>query len=388
MTSKRISVIVAIPVLCLTLAQCGFFRALFGPDLAPVVGTKDYSMSSYELQKTSLYVERGLGVLPAGTYSLTVAYADFDLDGDEDIFYPVRDGDKDTRTDVVLLLNNGQNDFESRPDYFEGTVPAGMEPNKAIVGDYNGDGRPDVFVADARHPEEIYNLLICSTESGLAHVVIPEAPLGNTWAAASADIDGDNDLDILATDYPSYFLINDGDGHFVYDSSRVPGIELGPSAVELIDIDGDGYYDILSGGSDYSGQPTKIHWGTGDGYYADVPSLVLPAMEAFEVIIDLDCEDLDGDGDRDIIVTRTGGRPENFYVGYGLQYLRNEGGRAFSDVSESRLLDNQEPEDSAIRVTRLQDIDGDGDIDCFCDDKGRRLVWLNDGTGVLEKLRL
>ena len=380
MTSKRIGVIVAIPVLCLTLVQCDFFQALFGPKddplvLAPVVG-RDYLASSYELQKSSLYVELGLGMLPGG-YTHNVAYADFDLDGDEDIFYPV-DGDGDERKDVALFFNNGENEFESRPDYFEGAVPTAVHPQKAIVGDFNGDSRPDVFVADVMNFDGTYNLAVYSTPTGLAYDPGLESLVEDTYAVASADIDGDNDLDILVAARPPYFLINDGAGNLSYDESRVASTFWGGDALELVDVDSDGCYDIVRGGQEFDADPTVIYWGDGSGSYADSPSVVLPAVDTYGIVLDFDCEDLDGD--RDIIVTRSLDNPGQ---GFCLQYLRNDGDRTFTDVSEERLTDYENLQHWCGAMARLQDIDGDGDIDCFADNRALMLVWLNDGMECL-----
>jgi len=379
--------------MCFGFVQCGVIQQLFGPSerpayravgdarsvvLAPVVGEKDYLMSSYELQKTSLYVERGLGMLPAGMAPpLAVAYSDFDLDGDDDVFYAYDSG-QDVPTDVGLYFNGGWNVFENRPDRFVGGVPQGMHPQKAIVGDYNGDGKPDVFVADAWSPEGPHNLLIYSTGTGLTYRVVDDLFPGSTYGAASADIDGDGDLDILVGE--SYFLMNDGQGNFTADPSRVPA-DLGVSnALELVDVDQDGHYDILTSMNDAPGGPASVHWGDGDGSYSDARASLLPPMAAYPRVLDIDCEDLDGDGDRDIIVTR-----ENDSANC-LQYLRNDGNRVFGDVTAVRIVDNMGVQGWYSYMARLQDIDGDGDIDCFADNRAFGLVWLNDGKGVLERL--
>ena len=100
------------------------------------------------------------------------------------------------------------------------------------------------------------------------------------------------------------------------------------------------------------------------------------------MILDIDVGDTDGDGDRDILITRTGDETGiGFYNGYYLQLLENIGARQFRDAT-NRLMDNRDDTAGSFRWTRLFDLDADGDSDIVVDDYRRRdLVWMNDGTG-------
>ena len=50
-----------------------------------------------------------------------------------------------TATRVSVLLNNGDGTFAARVDYPTGTAPASV-----AAADLNGDGKPDLAVANAR----------------------------------------------------------------------------------------------------------------------------------------------------------------------------------------------------------------------------------------------
>lgn len=251
------------------------------------------------------------------------------------------------------------------------------EPAEAMVGDFNGDGRPDVILTDAG--QSTYPIAIYSTSQGLRYEPVLEEIVGLHRNASSADIDGDGDLDLVFGSGPAFFLFNDGEGHFEHNGRAAPP-GLWGGLVELVDVDGDGYVDVLYG------EGHSVYWGDGTGSYADSRPISLPQVDDFGIILDMDSEDLDGDGDRDIIATCTGSGPDNGWAGFNLQYLRNNGDRTFTDVSSAKMTKYQARYEGNFDHTRLQDIDGDGDIDLFADDRSRRLVWLNDGTGVLERL--
>ena len=107
---------------------------------------KDYQNSSYELQKTCLYIDRqGIRQTNPGTFVHAIAYADFDNDGDEDVFMSSGDGSPNT-TPVEMYLNDGSGNFTLGLTIFSGGVPEAVHPRKALTGDFNGDSLPDIFV--------------------------------------------------------------------------------------------------------------------------------------------------------------------------------------------------------------------------------------------------
>ena len=102
------------------------------------------------------------------------------------------------------------------------------------------------------------------------------------------------------------------------------------------------------------------------------------------VVLDIDAGDIDGDGDRDIVLTRTGDGTGAlaFYQGYYLQLLEQRGARQFSDVTAAELGGHRDPEARSLNWVRIYDTDGDGDLDILVDDDtSQDLVWQNDGSG-------
>ena len=160
----------------------------------------------------------------------------FDCDGDEDFFMAPshitatihNDGRPAESAPVQLYENDGDGDFAlSTESFIRGKIPESVAGRKVLTGDFNGDGRPDIFVADHgadSHPfPSAHPLLLLSSVNGLRSEAGLEHVVGFHHGAASGDIDQDGDLDIFLTDTRQpLFLENDGGGKFVRDLNAVP----------------------------------------------------------------------------------------------------------------------------------------------------------------------
>ena len=206
-----------------------------------------------------------------------------------------------------------------------------------------------------------------------------------TDLGASADVDADGDMDVFLTG-PPRFLLNDGSGSFRR------GADVGGRgfilSTELVDVDHDGYVDLLVGGHEQDGDTTRIIWGSETGRYSVSNSTVLPGVAGHGVILDMDVGDTDADGDKDIVITRTGdGTGIGFYQGYYVQLVEKTGDRQFRDVTSSLVPENRDQAGS-IRWLHIYDVDGDGDVDLVVDDyQETELFWRNDGGGRFRRER-
>ena len=347
-------------------------------------------MTSYELQKTGLYVDREAirqanQVDPSIHYVTAIAYGDFDGDGDEDVFMAGGDGTEST-SPVELYANDGMGQFTLANELIQGAVPEMVNPRKALSGDFDGDGTLDVFVAGHGYDADPFPgespVLLLSTEGGLRAVEGLQDWVGFFHGAASADVDYDGDLDVVLTDFGRpILLLNNGHGGFVDDPEAVPW--RGAFTTELIDVDLDGYTDLVLAGHE-DDDPTEIYWGDQSGRYGDAERTQLPAVPGQDIVVDIDADDLDGDGIRDIVVTRTGGG-DNYYRGYYIQLVTGLGNRDFVDATENvvgaQSRDGTTSPHGWIDWVRLQDFDGDGHRDIVVDDAALGLVWINDGHG-------
>jgi len=105
-------------------------------------------------------------------------------------------------------------------------------------------------------------LLLFTINSSFAQVfteIMPTPPFDEVGfsSIAFADVDGDNDHDVLITGYKlvgaiSKLYLNDGNGSFS-EVTNTPFEEVGEGSVTFADIDGDNDQDVLITGQNSSG---------------------------------------------------------------------------------------------------------------------------------------
>ena len=354
--------------------------------------------SSHTLQTNHLYVDherirsgvrrRGIGA---------VAYADFNGDSYVDVFFAPGDGWQRDPIPAELYMNNGTECFTLDTSFLGANPPGRLAPRKALPGDFNGDGRMDVFVLDHGFDKPPFPgaapYVILSSGDGYVLGTGLEDLVGFQHGGASADVDSDGDIDIFvthlnATDGP-FFLMNDGSGSFVPDTDRVEGLaHKALFTAEIVDVDGDGFLDLLAAGHEYDPPQdlqTQILWGDADGVYSTDRATSLPGVVGRGIVVDIDVSDTDGDGDKDIVINRTGDERTAVYKGYCVQLVEQVGERRFEDNTEELLHQNADEQADWIVWIRMCDCDADGDVDIVVDDAARNLIWKNDGTGAFHR---
>jgi hypothetical protein len=134
-------------------------------------------------------------------------------------------------------------------------VAAGSFPEPVVIGDLDGDGKPDLVAGNSfDHTIAIYRNL--STNGTLsAHSFAPPVLLqvGGVCGLALADLDGDGRLDIVATDTNHNVVTifqNLSQPGVLTSQSFSPAVNLPvdalPAAVVVGDLDGDGRPEIIT----------------------------------------------------------------------------------------------------------------------------------------------
>ena len=325
-----------------------------------------------------------------------VAYGDFNRDGIPDVVF----GNPVSVTGgapVIALGQPGGGYIDGTTQIISGEVPEPINPRKVLVADFNGDGWPDIFFVDFGIDAEPFpgshNWLLLS--DGTGHLVYQSSFMdlvGSHHTGSAGDIDHSGHVAIFVEnqhapppfDELHYFLIDDGQGHFTVDTTRVPS-SLGVApfwSSELIDVDKDGNLDLVVGGTDEPNfVPPEIFWGDGTGFYSDANKTVLPSVAQFDTILDIDAEDINHDGLRDLVINRT----DSFYSSFYFQVIMQASHRVFTDESLPRLIHDLSTwignNASPVAWIHLVDMTGDGAPDLVVDNAARLQGWPNEGLG-------
>jgi len=113
-------------------------------------GKPDLAVANDNSRNVSVLLGRGDGTFQnavtygAGVGPQSVAVSDFNGDGKPDLAVA-----NEGSGDISLLLNNGDGGFQIAVNFALG-VPQEVLPRWVAVGDFNGDGKPDLAVANER----------------------------------------------------------------------------------------------------------------------------------------------------------------------------------------------------------------------------------------------
>ena len=187
--------------------------------------------------------------------------------------------------------------------------------------------------------------------------------------AFAADIDNDGDLDVFSAskfDGKLAWYENDGDGNF--GAQQIISVTQAAASIFVADLDGDGDGDVISDRSS-NGFPCWFENLDGLGTFSNEIEITQDTAGSHYVIVD----DLDGDNDIDIINLEFGGDTVSWFE--NLDGLGNFSAKKIitTDVSGPRLV-----------VTA--DIDNDDDMDVIYNSQegatDNRIAWQeNDGDG-------
>lgn len=203
-----------------------------------------------------------------------------------------------------------------------------LHPRKAIVADFNGDGRPDIFVAchgyDASPFPGETNKVVLSQPNGAYAVSDASADVGFNHGATAADLNGDGKVDVIVVNNfdpnRAYVLLNDGTGHFTRESAaRLPTSIRGGNyySVELVDINEDGNLDLVMGGHEFDAAATSVFINPGTNNFVAVTPAIVPSVPNEGVVLDFT---VTGTGStRALWVLRTSGGDGTFYQSKVLQ---------------------------------------------------------------------
>jgi len=145
---------------------------------------------------------------------------------------------------VSILIGNGNGTFQASVNY-----PIGRRATDMEIADFDGDGLLDIVTANSQAVNNQEISLLRNTGGGIFASSV-NVPATNALGLAVADLDGDNDIDIVVGNSRNLgeVLLNDGTGTFpvLVDLYSTSGGNR--NNVVTADFDGDGRPDIAFAG--------------------------------------------------------------------------------------------------------------------------------------------
>lgn len=315
---------------------------------------------------------------PVGTGPTAFAIADVNHDGKPDLIVANFDGVAGDSGTVSVLLGNGDGTFGPP----QKTVLAGSDPLSLAVADVNGDGNPDVIVANSGTNPDGSAVNIVSVLLGNSNGTFQPAYAVATDLAprvvTTADLNHDGKVDLIvggtplsfsAVSIPVEVLKGDGNGAFqpcgllaglFYSHDQV-------SSIAVADLDGDGKLDLLIGEQETGQFPSSdvlTAYGNGDGTFESASELL--GVDGDFVA----AADLTGNGETDVLGLDT--RSAWFDVQVSLYH-----GTEFLPLAEidGTSNPNQPTFNSPVWMT-VADVNGDGRPDIMVADSGDNTVGV------------
>jgi Tfp pilus assembly protein PilF/peroxiredoxin len=274
-------------------------------------------------------------------------------------------------------LRTGLDDWLTRLDAV--FVSGGMGHHGVSVGDADGDGLDDLYIAQpAGLPNRLFHNNGDSTFTDVTDAA-GLALLDGTSQSLFADIDndGDEDLIVITRDAPLLFL-NDGKGHFARAENAFQfkqPLQGTLTSASMADYDRDGYLDlylcvyayVIGATEDKAGPPTPYHdaqhgppnvllRNDGHGHFVDVTADVALDQHNDRFSFASAWADYDEDGWPDLLVANDFGR-KNLYHNDGLVNGRVH----FTDVAAKAGVEDY----GAGMSTAFLDYDNDGHLDIY-----------------------
>jgi hypothetical protein len=294
-------------------------------------------------EMAKIYRNDGAGVFteiatPLQGVSGTLAWADYDRDGDLDIALTGYMGGG--HRFIRIYRNDGGNQFVLAVDLGE------IQGSSISWGDYDNDGDFDLAVSGSvgHHVAQPFTRIYRNdgqdtfVDSGASVVDAKRSSLA--WG--DYDNDGDLDLALVGETTSGYVgkIYRNDNGELV---DTIAGIEPIVGSLAWSDFDNDGDLDLGISGDNGANPVTKVYRNNGEAGFEDIGAVPTAISGS------LSWADYDSDGDTDLIIAGSDG------INHSVKIYRNDGNGLFSE--ENAFL----PEVSG--KMSWGDYDNDGDLD-------------------------
>jgi hypothetical protein len=199
---------------------------------------------------------------------------------------------------VSVLLGKGDGTFQAAVTYGSGGITA----RSVAVADVNGDGKPDILVANwIGSGSGVVGVLLGNGDGTFQTPVAYDAGGYLTSSVAVADLNGDGKPDIAVANATGTVgvLLGNGDGTFQTAVTYSPG-GSGPQSVAVADLNGDGHLDLVVANQNQGHRGSvSVLLGKGDGTFESPVSYSSGGYWTSSAVI----ADVNHDGFPDVIVS-------------------------------------------------------------------------------------
>ena len=243
-----------------------------------------------------------------GTGASSIAVKDVNGDGKPDLVVANACGNDGEYGCMIgslgVLLGNGNGTFRAAVNYASG----GYEADAVAVGDVNGDGNPDLVVANqcgnSGNCDGVVGVLLGNGDGPFQPVVTYDSGGYDAESVAVADVNGDGKPDLVVANLCASsvctnggvvgVLLGNGNGTFQTPMSYGSGGQDAES-VAVADLNGDGKLDlVVANGNGNVG----VLLGNGDGTFQGPMNYGSGGASASSVVV----ADVNGDGKPDLVV--------------------------------------------------------------------------------------
>ncbi|WP_040892250.1 beta strand repeat-containing protein [Zavarzinella formosa] len=283
-----------------------------------------------------------------GTRPYSVVIGDVNGDGKPDLVTANSGGNN-----VSVLLGNGDGTFSAAANF-----PVGTRPNSVSIGDVNGDGKPDLVTTNSSS-STVSILLGTGTGSFAAatNFTVGTGPL----SVVIGDVNGDGKPDLVIANSGSdnvSVLLGTGTGSFAAATNFAVGTS--PYSVAIGDVNGDGKPDVVT--ANYGSNNVSVLLGTGTGAFGAAVNFAAGTNPVSVAI-----GDVNDDGKPDLVTANIGGSTVSVLTGTGTGSF---GAPASFPVGTSPKL------------VVIGDVNGDGKPDLVTANSGGGNVSVLPGTGT------
>jgi Bacterial Ig-like domain (group 3)/FG-GAP-like repeat len=266
--------------------------------------------------------------------------------------------------DVNTTLNTGGVPLKPTSGFvastFAQTFGTSASGNRYVLGDFNGDGRPDLLLYGVGGP--------------------PSPGLGLQVFVSNGDVTPSPNGPTSYVTLPAQTI-------------PMPSLPAFPGDVAVIDIDGDGHLDLLIGNT--------VAYGKGDGTFSN-PTVLPVLATGFSQVYAVD---INGDGKLDIVAVNTPPAPTTnpSTVQYMFTVFHNDGGGTFTSLGTFPLAPSFQTGGLCCAYYNIfglsfADLNGDGKVDVLSqsnvvpetqgDTAANHLnVMLNNGDGTFGTIK-